>query len=88
MDKDVIDDLLADPAGSLLPPPVTTFPPTATISWGSTTIDTYKPRKPTNDELALVGTVFQHAGQSWKLFYVNYHIGNYTGGLSNPRTCS
>lgn len=77
MDKDVIDDLLADPAGSLLPPSVTTFPPTPTISWGSTTIDTYKPRKPTNDELALVGTVFQHAGQSWKLFYVNYHIGNY-----------
>ena len=47
------------------------------ITWGSATIDTYKPRKPTDAEQALVGTVFEHDGQFWKLFYVNYHLGNY-----------
>ena len=72
-----VDDLLADPAGSLLPPPVTTSPPSTTITWGSATIDTYKPRKPTDAEQALVGTVFEHDGQFWKLFYVNYHLGNH-----------
>lgn len=75
--NDVVDDLLADPAGSLLPPPVTNSLPMTTITWGSATIDTYKLRKPTDDELALVGTIFQFAGQLWKLFYVNYHLGNY-----------
>ena len=72
-----VDDLLADPAASLLPPPVTTSPPSTTITWGSATIDTYKPRKPTDAEQALVGTVFEHDGQFWKLFYVNYHLGNH-----------
>ena len=72
-----VDDLIADPAGSLLPPSTTASPPSPTITWGSATIDTYKPRKPTAAERALVDTVFEHDGQFWKLFYVNYHLGNY-----------
>ena len=72
-----VHDLIADPAGSLLPRAATTPPPSSTISWGSTTIDTYNPRKPTAAEHALVGTVFKHSGHYWKIFYVNYHLGNH-----------
>eukprot|EP00624_Nannochloropsis_granulata_P001817 evm.model.NODE_1887_length_28976_cov_48.374657.1 len=72
-----VQDLLADPAGSLLPPAESTTPPSPTVSWGSATINTYKPRKPTAAEHAIVGTVFEHSGHYWKIFYVSYHLGNH-----------